>query len=125
MKNLDFSQKEIEKYSDRILSAFGLAMKAGKCVTGTELCVESIRKEQAKLVVAANDLSDNTKKKIKDSAVYHNVNCIFLDCSMNILASKLGKKCLVSCAAITDEGFVKIIEKIYAEIHTDNTEVQQ
>ena len=122
---LDFSPEEIKLCTDRIVSALGLARKAGKCIIGTELCVESIRNKNAKIVAMANDLSDNSIKRLKDSTSFHNVQLIVLNCDMSTLASKLGKTGNVACAAITDDGFVKIIEKIYGEIHTQHTEVQQ
>ena len=125
MTKLDFTPEEIEICTDRIVSALGLARKAGKCVIGTELCVECIRNGSAKFVAAANDLSDNTAKRLKDSTSFHNIKLVVLDCDMSTLASRFGKKSNVACAAITDEGFVKIIEKIYGEVHTQHTEVQQ
>ncbi len=125
MITLDFTPEEIEKSRDRILSALSLSRKAGKCVTGTDMCTENVRNNTAKLVIYANDLSDNTLKRIKDSTSYHKVQTIMVNVTKDELGARLGKKCSVSCAAILDEGFVKIIEKIYAEIHTESTEVQQ
>jgi len=122
---LDFTPAEIEKCRDRILSALSLSRKAGKCVTGTDMCTENVRNNTAKLVIYANDLSDNTLKRIKDSTSYHKVQTIMLNVTKDELGARLGKTSGVSCAAILDEGFVKIIEKIYAEIHTESTEVQQ
>jgi ribosomal protein L7Ae-like RNA K-turn-binding protein len=112
------------KCRDRIISAFGLAKRAGKCVTGTSMCVDSIREEKAKLVICACDLSENTKKRLNDSCSFHNVGCIFLDCDMNYLGSKLGIKNGTACAAVLDDGFVEICRKLYSEIHTETTEVQ-
>lgn len=125
MITLDFTPAEIEKCRDRILSALSLSRKAGKCVTGTDMCTENVRNNTAKLVIYANDLSDNTLKRIKDSTSYHKVQTIMLNVTKDELGARLGKTSGVSCAAILDEGFVKIIEKIYAEIHTESTEVQQ
>lgn len=121
----DFSYEEVEKCRDRILSALSLSRKAGKCVLGTEICTENIRNNKAKFVVYANDLSDNTLKRIKDSTSYHNVPALCIGLSMRELGARVGKNSGTACAAITDSGFVKIIEKIYTEIHTEYTEVQQ
>ena len=38
----DFSPGELEKCESRIINAFGLALKAGKCAVGSEKCVEEI-----------------------------------------------------------------------------------
>lgn len=124
-KEFLFEKDEISRCRDRLILAFGLAKRAGKCVLGTNMCVDSIREETARLVIAANNLSDNTKKKLNDSCSYHNVDIIFLDCDMTYLGEKLGKKNGTSCAAILDESFVNICRKIYSEIHTVTTEVQR
>lgn len=120
-----FTKDELEKAKERIVLAFGLAKRAGKCVTGTEMCVENIRCEKAKLVIASNDLSANTIKRLKDSCSFHNVELLFLGYDKMELGRMLGKKNGTSCAAVLDDGFVNICRKIYSEIHTDNTEVQQ
>ena len=122
---LEFTPEELEKCRERIMSALSLTRKAGKCVMGTEMCTEIIRNNKAKLVIYACDLSDNTLKRIKDSTSYHKVPCFGIGIPMSELGSRLGKKNGTACAAITDDGFVKIVEKIYTEIHTEYTEVQQ
>ena len=122
---LDFTPEELEKSREKILAALSLSRKAGKCVLGTDMCTEKVRNNAVKLVIYANDLSDITLKRIKDCTSYHKVQSMALDISKDELGARLGKRSSVSCAAIMDEGFVKIIEKIYAEIHTESTEVQQ
>ena len=124
-KEFHFTKEELVKCEDRIINAFGLAKRAGKCVLGTEMCVENIRNEKAKLVVAASDLSDNTVKRLTDSCSFHNVELIFVSADKMLLGQKLGKKNGTSSAAILDEGFVNICHKIYNEVHTELTEVQQ
>lgn len=121
----DFTPDEIELCREKIIHAFGLARRAGKCVVGTELCVEQIRSKKAKLVIAANDLSANTSKKISDSCAYHNVECINIGCDKYELGKRLGKKSGISCAAVTDDGFINICRKIYFEVHKQSMEVQQ
>ena len=124
-KEFLFTPEELEKVKERLVSAFGLAMRARKCVTGTEMCVENIRNEKAKLVVAANDLSSNTVKRLCDSCTFHNVEILFVDFNKMELGTRLGKKNGTSCAAMLDDGFVNICRKLYGEVHTENTEVQQ
>ncbi len=121
----NFTPDEIKNNLDRILTAFGFALKAGKCSVGGEKCVEDIRADKAKLVIVPNDISDNTKKRIFDSCSYHNTEVLTLPCTKNELSKRFGKTSEVSCAAITDSGFVKIIDKLYTDIHTSLTEVQQ
>ena len=40
-------------------------MKAGKLAYGTDMCIEKIKFNKAKLVIVATDASDNTKEKFK------------------------------------------------------------
>ncbi len=124
-KEFHFTPDELYKCEDRIINAFGLAKRAGKCVMGTEMCVENIRSKKAKLVIAACDLSANTVKRLKDSCSFHNVDLIFANADKMVLGQKLGKKNGTSSAAILDDGFVNICRKIYNEVHTVTTEVQQ
>ena len=124
-KEFHFTSEELALCEDRIINAFGLAKRAGKCVTGTEMCVENIRGGKAKLVICASDLSDNTVKRFRDSCSFHNVELIFANADKMVLGQKLGKNNGTSSAAILDEGFVNICRKIYNEVHTVNTEVQQ
>ena len=124
-KEFLFTKQEIVICEDRIINAFGLAKRAGKCVLGTEMCVENIRIGKAKLVIAASDLSDNTVKRLSDSCNYHNVELIVVGADKIELGRKLGKNNGTSSAAILDDGFVNICRKIYNEVHTELTEVQQ
>ena len=124
-KEFLFTKDEIAVSEDRIINAFGLAKRAGKCVLGTEMCVENIRNKKAKLVIAASDLSENTVKRLSDSCSFHGVDLIFVCADKMLLGSKLGKKNGTSSAAMLDEGFVNICRKIYNEVHTELTEVQQ
>lgn len=124
-KEFFFTASEIEKCEDKLINAFGLAKRAGKCVLGTEMCVENIRNKKAKLVIAASDLSDNTVKRLCDSCSYHGVELIFAKADKIELGKRLGKNNGTSSAAILDEGFVNICRKIYNEVHTLNSEVQQ
>jgi ribosomal protein L7Ae-like RNA K-turn-binding protein len=58
---------------EKVLNLLGLAMRAGKLVTGEELTLTDIRSNKAKFVFVAADASANTRKKIKDKCSYYNV----------------------------------------------------
>ncbi len=124
-KEFLFTPEELKRAEERIVSAFGLAKRAGKCILGTDMCVDAIRSEKALLVVAASDLSKNTVKRLCDSCSFHNVELLFLSYDKNELGKRLGKNNGTSCAAVLDDGFVNICRKLYNEIHTEMTEVQQ
>ncbi len=124
-KEFLFSPDELKKCKDKIVNAFGLAMRAGKCTVGADMCVEQIRSGKAKLVVAACDLSQNTIKKLNDSCSYHSVELLILSLDKAELGKRLGKQTGVACAAILDDGFVNICRKIYKEVRVELMEVQQ
>ena len=47
---------------NKILSLVGLAMKAGKVVSGEFSTEKAVKEGKASLVIVAEDASDNTKK---------------------------------------------------------------
>ncbi len=59
---------------DQILNFLGLAMRAGKVKTGESVIVNEIKKGNLKLVIVANDASDNTAKLITDKCKSYKVD---------------------------------------------------
>lgn len=114
------SQSEISK---KILGAVGLAARARKCFTGTEICVDYMRAGKGKLLVVASDISENTRKKLVKTAVFHKIPYMEPGIDKGSLANAAGKKSDTAAVLINDSGFVKIIEKLDVEIHTTDTEV--
>ncbi|MEW3594645.1 ribosomal L7Ae/L30e/S12e/Gadd45 family protein, partial [Enterococcus entomosocium] len=55
----------------KALNMLGLAMRAGKLVTGEEMTLKEIRNEKTALVIIASDAGKNTQKKIKDKSSYY------------------------------------------------------
>lgn len=92
---------------NKVFSNLGLAMRAGKLVTGDESVLEAVRSGEAKLVVVAEDASDNTRKKIADKCSYYEVP-LFVYGSRNELGGSIGKPERV-VMAVTDAGFAKLI----------------
>ncbi len=62
--------------SDRakLISMLGMAYKARKTISGDESLRKSIRDQKVKLVIIAEDASDNTKKRFINSAKYYKIN---------------------------------------------------
>ena len=58
---------------DRILNLIGLAMKAGKVVSGEFSVEKCIKSGKARLVIIASDASENTKKKFEDKCKFYHV----------------------------------------------------
>ena len=51
---------------DKIYSFLGLATRAGKIVSGDDSTLLELKRGNVKLVIVAEDASDNTKKLFKD-----------------------------------------------------------
>lgn len=86
----------------KALSRLGMAMRAGKLVTGDEAVMQAIRGGQAKLVLIAEDASDNSYKKYSDKCAHYGVNVVRRFSRWEIGYS-IGKADRVA-VAVTDEG---------------------
>ncbi|MCU9612065.1 YlxQ family RNA-binding protein [Caldibacillus lycopersici] len=93
------------KKAEKWLSFLGLANRAGKIVTGEELVVKEIQKQRVKLVLIANDASENTMKKIQDKCNYYHVPVKVVS-DRYTLGESIGKHARV-VIAIMDDGFSK------------------
>ena len=95
--------------NDKVLSLLGLAKKAGK-LKGGEYCVETeVKKGRAKLVIVAEDASDNTQKSYTDMCSFKKVPVIFYGNKETI------GKCIGceerAAVVLTDEGFANAVNK--------------
>lgn len=89
--------------NNRWASLLGLANRARKVTSGEELTVKEIRSGKAKLVLLAEDASENTMKKIKDKCSSYGVPLRKVS-DRYTLGHAIGKDARV-VVAITDEGF--------------------
>ena len=94
---------------DRIYSMLGLAMKAGKVVSGEFAVDKSIKDGSAWLVIIASDASDNTTKKFSNSCEFYEVQQ-YIYGTKEELGRAIGRD-MRSSLAITDEGFAKSLGK--------------
>jgi len=85
----------------------GLATRAGKVITGAELCEKAVKSGKAKLIILTKETSKNTKKLFCGSGI----DIIYVD-SMDILGKCTGKETR-SVAVITDENFSTAVLKAY------------
>ena len=68
----------------------------------------SARKPQ--LVIAADDISERTKKQLSDKCAHYGVKLLIISAGRDALASAIGKKTsFVSAAAVTDGSFAEQI----------------
>lgn len=91
----------------RFYSNLGLAMRAGKMVTGDEGVLDAIRKGEAKLVIVAQDASENTRKKFRDKCIYFQTPHLEYGLREQ-LGPSIGRAERV-VMAITDSGFAKML----------------
>lgn len=95
---------------NRILSMIGLAVKAGKVVSGEFMTEKAVKTMKAYLVIVARDASENTKKQFENMCSFYETPLFFYS-NKNELGTAIGKEFRVSLA-ITDEGFSNAISKL-------------
>lgn len=98
---------------EKALQLLGLAMRAGKIVTGEELAVREIQARRAKLVILSEDASSNTAKKVTDKCQFFNVEQHVFG-SREQLGHAIGKEARV-VLVITDAGFAKKLSEYLNE----------
>lgn len=103
---------------NKIYSLLGLAMKAGKVVSGEFATDKSIKDGSACQVIIASDASDNTKKKFSNSCEFYEVPCAEYG-TKDELGRAVGRD-MRSSLAITDEGFAKSLRKHLEPVCNEN-----
>ncbi|KRO00941.1 L7Ae/L30e/S12e/Gadd45 family ribosomal protein [Companilactobacillus kimchiensis] len=94
---------------DAFLNFLGLAVRARKTISGTEITLNGVRSGEVKLVIMASDCSDRTKKDLHNKASYYNVPVVDTIDSMALKAA-IGRDRKV--IGITDNGFAKRLKQI-------------
>ena len=105
---------------NKIYSLLGLAMKAGRIMSGEFATDKSVKEGSAFLVLVSEDASDNTKKKFSNTCEFYGVPRYFFG-TKEELGHAIGKE-MRSSLAITDEGFAKSLIK-HLEQSANSTEV--
>ncbi|UKS29846.1 ribosomal L7Ae/L30e/S12e/Gadd45 family protein [Paenibacillus sp. HWE-109] len=93
----------------KFLSQLGLAMRAGKLVTGDEGVFKAIRGGEAKLVIMAEDASANTRKKFQDKCQFYGVKLLEIGTKYE-LGRSIGKEMRVTIGVL-DGGFAQMLQK--------------
>ena len=96
--------------NNRILSLLGLATRSRNVVSGEFMTEKSVKEGTAKLVIVADDASDNTKKEFRDMCTYYKVP-YYEYSSKEELGRSMGKEMRASLS-ITDSGFANSITKL-------------
>ena len=91
-----------------------LAQKAGAMASGEYAVDQAIKRGTAYLIILAEDASENTKKRFKNSADFYEVPVIIRS-TKEMLGHMLGKG-ERSVAAVLDRGFYEsILKKVNGE----------
>lgn len=96
----------------KLLSLLGLARRAGRLSLGNDPVLESIRKKESCLLLAAEDLSDRTIKGIRSSA--GEIPMLHLAVSMEEIGAAVGKR--AGILSVNDAGFANKITEISREL---------
>lgn len=95
--------------SKKAASLIGISMKAGKVASGEFATEKAVKQGLARLVVAAEDASGNTKKKFENMCTYYRVPFrIFMD--KVSLGKAIGRE-YRACLAVLDENLAEAIMK--------------
>lgn len=94
---------------DKRLSNLGLCNRARGLVSGEEIVCEYLASSKVKYIFLANDASENAKKKIKNKAIYYNVEVdeSFSSLDLSMAIGKVGRMVI----GITNQNFLKILKK--------------
>ncbi len=106
----------------KIRTLLSFASRAGKIASGTEQVIKSVRMGKTYLVVMAEDVSNASKKKLKDKCKYYEVELIEIMQRDEI--SKCIGKINKTCVAINDSGFAESIMKYYVAMQEGNNKAK-
>ena len=97
---------------ERLRGLLGIAMRAGRLITGADTVLNTVRAGKAQLVLADEAASENTLKKVKDACIYHHAAIMYLP--QGLLESATGRDGRM-LGVLTDQGFARKIQEIMAE----------
>ena len=92
---------------DKILSMIGMAKRAGKVLTGEFMCGKAIKNKSSKLIIIADDASENTKKSIRNSCSYYKIP--YIEFSQKDELGKYTGSDSRAVVSINDNNFAKAI----------------
>ncbi len=94
---------------DRVLSMLGMAARAGRIESGEFSTEKAVKSGRGRLVIVAEDASNNTKKMFKNMCDYYKVPLVVFG-TKEELGHWIGKAYRASIC-ILDEGFAKAVLK--------------
>lgn len=91
----------------------GLAKKAGKVISGSDVCERAIKSNKAGIIIVSGDSSQGTLKKFNDMCSYRNVPLRVLGDRYS-LGRCIGRDQIV-VVGIIEEGFALVIQRLIDE----------
>ena len=95
--------------SNKVLGLLGIAARGRNVVSGEFATEAAVKDGSAMLVLVAEDASDNTKKKFRNSCLYYQIP-LAIQFDKDTLGKAIGKEFRASLA-ILDPGFALSISK--------------
>ena len=95
--------------NDKVISLLGLAERAGKIASGEFAAEKAVKIGKARLIIVAEDASDNTKKKMKNMTAFYETP-LYVYGSKDDLGHCIGKE-YRSMVAVLQPGFSKSVMK--------------
>ena len=93
--------------TDKILSLLGFASKAGKLSYGVHATEWAIKSGKARLVLAAENISEKSVKELKFKASDKIPVKVLSKITIDTLSQKVGKSCGI--VAVNDDGFTSAL----------------
>ncbi len=100
---------------DSVLGMIGFAKRAGKVVTGTELCEAAVKNGKSRLIIIAGDISENGRKSITDACKYYKVKYIRYGDKAQL--GKITGADERAAVSVNDGNFARAVLKKYAEVY--------
>ena len=97
---------------NKIYGYLGLAARGRKVVSGEFMTEKAVKEGSARLVILAEDASDNTKKMFGNMCEFYQVP-LYTMSNKELLGHAIGKQIRASLA-VTDDGLAKAIKKQFA-----------
>ncbi|CDE45622.1 putative uncharacterized protein [Clostridium sp. CAG:411] len=97
---------------NKIYGYLGLAARGRKLVSGEFMTEKAVKEGSARLVILAEDASDNTKKMFGNMCEFYQVP-LYTMSNKELLGHAIGKQIRASLA-VTDDGLAKAIKKQFA-----------
>lgn len=97
------------KVTKKVLSYLGLATKAGNLASGEFMTEKAVKEKKARLVIVAEDASNNTKKMFTNMCTYYKVPIYFFG-EKTELGHAIGKEFRASLVLL-DKGLAETVEK--------------